>query len=257
MRAAFRIVLAAALLCLAARADANLLTTGVGAGGFGSGGGGGGSIAYVNQQHGNDYTGTIDTSIAAAALSVTSGNLLLVTCRYNNTTVNTTLQTPTDTAGNTFAEVGTEVIAGTGFQSLWYAKNVTGNASDVVTCNLNAATGGAGFTNYVAIGVSQFSGLSTSGPLDANASGTSSSGNGVTSGGFTTTVANELLFAGCSQVNLSITYTAGSGYTIAYQDGSAMMMEYEIVSSIQTGATASFTASGSATPSTIVVGTFH
>lgn len=125
------------------------------------------------------------TSIATT-LSVVSGNLLVAACgdQADNTA------TASDTAGNSFVQVNSGDLSGVARLTLFYAKNVTGSASDTITCTYG------GSVNYRAIQVLQYSGMNTMSPLDAQTSGSSSTPSAsFTSAAFSTTAAAEVVVA--------------------------------------------------------------
>ena len=116
---------------------------------------------------GTGVTGSEDpstTSIASAAKSTTTGNLLvaIVKSEHGSTTVSVT--DITDTAGNTWTIVANAHRSAIGDPSvcLAYAKNITGNAANVVTATLSPAG------DFRRIIVEEFSGLDTTSPEDQN-----------------------------------------------------------------------------------------
>ncbi len=204
-----------------------------------------GALASVNTTTGSS-TGSV-SSLAAAAASHTTGNLLVVSVRLGNTV---TVSSITDTAGNlSYTKATNNTNSSCGPNEIWYAKNITGNAANVVTAHLS------GSSPFVAVFVRQYSGADPTSPLDQVATGDGTGGT-VTSGTFTTTTADEVIFAHSCVGALGVTYTAGTGYGNVTQDANNMSaIEDKIVSSIQTGATASFTLSNGAGNS-ILVATF-
>lgn len=192
------------------------------------------AIAYVNS---SPKTGLgSGSTVATPAISHTTGNLLVVAVRWDSTTV--TVTGVADTAGNTYTSRTVKTFNGTDSVQFWYAKNITGNASNVVTATFSSSAPSAS-----GITVDQFSGCDTTSPYDTEASG-SGSGTGLVTGAFTTTTADEVIVVAGDQGSTSGTYTAGAGYTIAGQTiGVALSTEYQIVSSIQTGVTAGITSS--------------
>jgi len=176
------------------------------------------------------------TTLAAGALSVTTGNALAVFVGYLAATNTATVA---DTAGNTFT-LGAACNEDGNEHGIWFwAANVTGNASDVVTVTFGLSQG------HREITVFQFSGASTSAPKDFNgACGTNNSITPTaTSAAFTTTAANEVLLAGVQGGTNSNTFTAGAGYTLGTAIGGVAggRTEFKSVSAIQTGVTASMT----------------
>ena len=197
---------------------------------------GGGGITFFNQAVGATAQGG-GTSLAAAALNATAGNLLAVWVRAGDSA---STITASDTAGNTFTPIA-QCTGGPGGGQWLYAKNITGNASNVVTANYSVTEA------FRAVMVLQFSGLSTTAPLDVSAtpcaSGTSTT---PTSASFTTTTANEVILSGVTAGALSMTFTQGTGYTLGstLTDGDAIV-QFKIVSATQTGVTAAFTMNSS------------
>jgi hypothetical protein len=209
------------------------------------------AIAFVNSAEGHDYTGAAGGSIAAAALNVTTGNLLVASIRGNDSSA-TGVSSLTDTASNTWTRA-TSILSNDGIvgHELWYCKNATGNASNVVTANFS------GVPTYRGIVVAQYSGVDTSAPLDATATGKTSGASTVSSGSLSTVQADEVLIAaGTYENTFSLTWTADTGFTIDIQDSqTALMLSRKIVSSTQSGITITNTISTSE-PQSIVVATF-
>lgn len=156
--------------------------------------------------HVNTATGTSDasaTSLAAGAANHTTGNLIVVQVSW--TTAGVTSTVPTDTAGNTYVSTTQKGTDGTNnFVETFYAKNITGNASNVVTAHFSA---GATFRR---IQVLQYSGADITTPLDTGNIGTGT-GTALTTASFTTT-ASGVIVVGAS-CNNNRTYSAGSGFT--------------------------------------------
>ena len=163
------------------------------------------AIEYVNgvQNYNTNYA----TSIAAPAVNHTAGNLIVViaTSGYGDTTNITQI---TDTAGNTYVRItGAYDSSNTNNIEIWYAKNITGNANNIVTILYNLSRGKR------SIHVLQYSGCDTTAPLDQSAVGTGPSSTTVITADITTTTADEVLVAG-DVLSIPQTHTAGAGYTI-------------------------------------------
>src|SRR6202041_621496 len=142
------------------------------------GGGGGGAKTFVNTTVGSNAASA--TSLALTAFSLTSGNAAVVDCR-NGDTAGTITITATDLAGNTWNPVGSRQTSATiGSNEMFVALNVTGNASDVITCHFSSAVA---FNMAVAF---QFTGFALTGAIDQT-SGTVSSGPTAISPSITTT----------------------------------------------------------------------
>jgi hypothetical protein len=190
------------------------------------------AIAYVNGSHLDEVSGVAAGSASAPAINAVTGNFIVVGTRGVNITG------VADTAGNTYTKIAYYAGAGSTNITFWYAYNITGNASNIVTATFASNTG------YYNIAVAQYSGIRTaSDPLDvydtAQATGTS-----VTSGAFTTTNANDLIICYAANNSIAGTNSAGAGFTLRSAGALATFQE-KIVSSIQTGATVSISNSSS------------
>ena len=153
---------------------------------------------------------TAEESVSASFPSANSpGNLIIAFVRMSTTfqTVNVT-----DTAGNAYVDAVSQGQTADGHQvHIFYAKNIAGGAN-TVTASFSATI------NHSWLAVYEYSGLSTTNPIDqvARAQG---SDNSPFSGLITTTSANELEFAA---TGLPASYTGsvspGPGYTMQLQD---------------------------------------
>src|SRR5215469_13774913 len=146
----------------------------------------------------------------AFANANTQGNLIIAFIRMSTTTQSVTV---TDSAGNSYTQAIAQGQSADGHQiHIFYAKNINGGAN-TVTATFSATN------NHPWIAIYEFSGLSTTAPLDqvAAAQGSSSTANtGLTPA---TTAANELVFAGLGlPASSSVTMSAGSGFTLLEQD---------------------------------------
>lgn len=80
-----------------------------------------------------------NTTFQLAAFAADPGNGDLIVVAYGQYHASSPLA-PTDTAGNTYLQIGTtNVAASTNSQSLWYAKNITGGTNFRVTVNPNGS----------------------------------------------------------------------------------------------------------------------
>lgn len=177
------------------------------------------------------------TSIACPAISTTTGNLLVIFFRQSG---NTNLPSSVaDTAGNTFHGNGQADISGVGGDAIthYYAYNITGNASNVVTVTWG------GNESFRAITCLEFSGVGSSDPLDQVVTTRQSSSTSITSGSVTTTQNDEIIAIGVGTGSTSATYTPDTGYTlgptVTSKDAAS---EYKVVSSIQGGITPAMSA---------------
>jgi len=116
---------------------------------------------------------------------------------------NSTPSSVTDSQGNVFTEVGSQLTSpGQTRSRVYYAKNIKGGA-DTVTVKLSATSG------YIELYLSEYSGVDPSNPMDAQA-GASGNAGAVSSGNATTTAAGDLIFGYCVG---DWACTAGSGFT--------------------------------------------
>lgn len=181
------------------------------------------AIEFVNEV--NAYNSGGSTSIALPSGNHTAGNLLVVLLSGWNAE---TVSSVTDTAGNTYYWTGQRspyTNTDSGFTEIWYAYNITGGASNVVTVNYS------GTVTYREVTVYQYSGIDTSDPYDVGntGGGGSSSGTSQSTGSANTTQADEVIAAVYAEYDAG-SCTAGSGFTVRY-DGTYFCSEGRIVSS--------------------------
>ena len=131
----------------------------------------------------------------------TSGNLNVVVVGWNDSTA--TVKSVSDSHGNVYVcAVGPTVQKGAASQSIYYAKNIAAGANTVTVLFSTAA-------RYPDIRVTEYSGASTTAPVDGSAA---SSGSSPTSSTSVVTVnANDLVLAG--NLVQTVSTGAGSGYT--------------------------------------------
>ena len=169
----------------------------------------------------------------------TAGDLNLVVVGWNDTSA--TVQSVTDSVGNSYA-LAAGPLKGTALtQSIYYAKNILA-ASNSVTVTFSEA---AAFPD---VRILEYKGLNTTSPLDvtAGASGTSGSNAVVNSGSATTTSANELIF-GAGMTNGAFS-TAGTSFKAEVITADGDIAEDEVVSATGSySSTASLGAYGSQT----------
>ena len=185
------------------------------------------AIAVVNTTSGNSNTGA--TTLPATAASHTTGNLLVVCCVWSG---NVNANVPTDTALNTYVSTGQKANNGTTDHSeIFYAKNITGNASNIVTANFAASA------TFRRVMVYQISGCDTSAPFTVGEGGTAVAlaAAAVTTTSWTTATADEILFGGAGTSGAAATITPGTGYTNTLAKiGTDSHMEFRIVSATGT-----------------------
>ena len=162
--------------------------------------GGGGAIRFVQVKSATPQTASSSVSVTYSTAQ-TAGNLNVVEVGWNDTT--SSVNTVTDSRGNSYA-LAVGPTRGTGLsQSIYYARNIVGGSNTVTVTFSKAAA-------FVDVRALEYSGLDTVSPLDvvAGAAGTGTSGN---SGAATTHSANELI-VGAGMTAGAFT-KAGAGFT--------------------------------------------
>lgn len=179
-------------------------------------------ISFVNYDKSALSAGGSKT-IATAGISHTSGNLLVAVIGY---CTNTTVSKVEDTAGNTYSLAKRKGPDGSNdCVEIWYAKNITGNANNVVTATFAASA------SYRQIHACQYSGCDTDSPLDVSSDG-SGTGTSFSTSAVTTNQANEVIVAGFYTFKYEV-FTAGTNFTLRSSGGSSQScaIEDRIVSS--------------------------
>lgn len=145
--------------------------------------GGGGTPAFVGFTAGS---GTNPGSSTTVTRTITAGNLLAIGVGWEDADRTVTVS---DTVGNTYTGIIKTNEQGVVWGQLFYAKNITGGASVVITASFGSSTAST------LCSVWEFSGCSTTTPFDQEAKGRAGSGTAATTASFTTTQANEGLVA--------------------------------------------------------------
>ena len=158
------------------------------------------TMAFVQRNYATPQSPQSTLSVAYPGAQ-TAGDLNIVAVGWNDTT--STVSSVTDSQGNTY-QLAIGPTRGTNLsQSIYYAPNIKGG-SNTVTVNFNQAAA------YVDVRVLEYSGLSTTSPLDVKA-GAAGSGTSASSGSATTTSANELIFG--AGMTVGSFGAAGTGFT--------------------------------------------
>ena len=140
------------------------------------------------------------------ALNTTTGNLIVVCV---TAWVGGAINNVSDTAGNTY-------IRATGIEhatspnqnaEIWYAKNITGNASNITTVAFTT------LSSYPFISVAEFSGADTSSPLDDTSTNEDTSETDHSSGDMTASTSDSVII-GVSCFSVNTLTTVGTGFTI-------------------------------------------
>ena len=192
-----------------------------------------GSIGFVQV---NDLTDHPTSVSVAYGRAQTGGDLNVVVVGWNDTV--SSVSSVTDTKGNIYS-LAVGPTRGTSLsQSIYYAKNIVAAAAGANTVVVNFNQSPA----VPDIRILEYSGLSTTSPLDVT-QGAFSNSSSASSGSATTTAANELIF-GASTV---ATATAGPGSTFTSRiiTASGDLAEDSIVATTGSySATAPLTSSG-------------
>lgn len=191
------------------------------------------SIAVVNSS--NSFAAGSATTTTSAAQSLTAGNSIIV--GFRQFIAQTTILSMTDTAGNVYRQITGAVTSQSGL-AVWYATDVIGNGSNVITITHNASTNRCVCTVQVS-GLIQF-------PLDTWALAPLGISATPTTSAFTTAFANEIILIFGDQDTTGSAWSASAGYTIQTQDSQNILgVATKIVSAIQTGVTSSITSADS------------
>jgi hypothetical protein len=206
--------------------------------------GGGGGIVQIQS---NAVEGSSVGSVLVGFLANnTAGNLIIAFVRMSSSTQTVGV---TDTAGNTYTDAVSQIQSSDGHQIyIFYAKNIAGGANTVKATFSST-------NNHPWLAIYEYSGLSTTSPLDKTAAAQGSSSTPSTGATAMTQAASELAFvgAGFNTPSFTGTVTAGTGYTLGQQDTntSRAATETSVVSS--TGSyTGTFTLSGTANWSAVL-----
>jgi hypothetical protein len=206
--------------------------------------GGGSGIALV--QANAVEVSSVRSVSAAFPISNTAGNLILVFVRMSTTSQTVTLS---DIAGNAYVQAVKQPQNADNSQSyLFYAKSISGAAANTVTATFSSTN------NHPWLAIYEFSGLSTTNPLDKTASAQGKSAAPSSGPTPTTTSANELVFgANGLPSTYSGTQTAGSGFTMLEKDTGSSRAGNELMLVTSTGSySATFTVSSSPNWSALV-----
>jgi hypothetical protein len=190
----------------------------------------------VRQAAGCTATGTNTCTINASSvnpLSTTLANSLLVVISYQNDSSADTLSI--SDGSNSYTQTGSYCAASTSdAEAMFY---VAGSASvSSITLTWSA------FASQIQGIVYEVTGAATASPVDATTacSTAAASGLSLTSGSITTTNPHDILLYGVSLANVPNTWTPGTGFAFATGGTIARMaMQYEVVSSTQSGLTTS------------------
>ena len=173
------------------------------------------------------------TVTARFPVSQKAGNLNVIIVGWSDTTAS--VSTVTDSRGNSYQLAVGPTRSGTAVsQSIYYAKAIVGGDTTVTVRFTTPA-------RYADIRVLEYSGVDTTSPLLASATGAGTSTAGST-GNLTTSVAKALLVAG--NVVTTGTAAAGSGYTVRMWTPHSDIAGDRVVAAGQYSASATLTSTG-------------
>ena len=139
------------------------------------------AIAFVQVNAG--MASSASSEAVAFSSNTTAGDIILVGFDFAS---GATFSSISDSQGNTLNEVGSQLTTPAGSKSrLYYASNIKGGA-DTVTVHTTASA------SFIKVQIIEYSGVSTSTPIDIQAGATGSAGSA--SAGGQTTVANDWIF---------------------------------------------------------------
>jgi len=190
---------------------------------------------------GSAATGSSDvdgTTIASAAASHTTGNLLVV-CVGRTSASGGAVQSVSDTAGNTYslcAESKNPGASQTEETEVWYAKNITGNASNVITATYSISA------SKRRIIVLQYSGADLTAPYETGEY-EMGSGTSITSGSFSPAASGNVNVA-CAFTDDTTTYSAGTNYVSRGQVGTIPLGSMDRIGAPSGAQTATMNSSG-------------
>jgi hypothetical protein len=187
------------------------------------------AAAFV-QATGGTAPGAASTFSLSFPANTVAGDLIMVGFDF---TTAASFSSISDTQGNTFTEVGSQLTSPGGARSqVYFAKNIKGGA-DTVTVTLTASS--AWIESYLA----EYSGTDPNNPIDAMASATGNAG-AVSSGNATTTTSGDIIYAYCLG---DWACTKGSGFS------ARSTVDGNLIEDKTAGAAGNYAATGNATNS--------
>ena len=183
------------------------------------------SVQFV-QVAANASSGSTNSFAVAFNANTLASDLILVAFDFDNDVT----ATVTDSQGNSFTQVGTELTSpGATHSQVFFAPNIKGGA-DTVTISLS------GISDYLEVYLTEYSGADLATPIDAQA-GNSGGAGFASSGNATTTVAGDVIFGYCLA---DWSCTAGSGFN------TRSMFNDNLIEDITVGMPGPYAATGSA-----------
>lgn len=151
-------------------------------------------------------------SLQAAAFATDPANAdAVVVCLSVYQLSGATINAPTDTAGNTYTQIGTTITGANGSISMWLAKNITGGASFRVTGNLSAV-------RYFAMVAWALTGVGAD-PYNGDWANRTGATDSADAGPYGSAPPADSIFIGCISVENSNVPTNGSGWNTTGANG--------------------------------------
>jgi hypothetical protein len=201
------------------------------------------------QQNSNSMSSSFNTAQFMSAQS--AGNMNIAVVCIDSVTVS--ISSVQDTSGRTYSLADSR--AGNGItQGIYYLTNIASAAAKANTVTANFSTG---VTNSM-LSIFEYTGLSTTTPLDQHTSSTGNS-SAPSSGNVTTTSANELIFAAGCHANGNTVTAGSSGYRFidVTDSGSSFSIFVQDKLVTSTGTYSAGGTLGGAQPWTMGIATFH
>ncbi len=206
-----------------------------------------------------DSGGSAVTSLTTPVTASHSGKTVYIITNFKDACTSSSFAI-SNVGGDTWHQIGSSYADASGAMCTaeFYASNINGNANDAWTVTLSGAVPAQDLT----MSVMEIQNVSAT-PFDAgtNVTGFGNVTTTVTSGSWTTsTIApNQLAVAGVTAYGIGRTWTADTGWTInvncTASPSSRSTIQYKLLTSTQTGATTTVTAS-SATYLDMLIATF-
>ena len=171
-------------------------------------------------------SGTASTFSLAFPANTLAGDLIVVGFDFQANAFSSI----TDSQGNTFTQVGSQLTSPGGSNSRLYYTNTAAGGADTITINFSAKS------NWIEIYLSEYSGVNQTTPIDVQAGASGSSGS-VSSGTATTTTAGDLIYGYCAADS---TCTLGSGFT------ARSTLNSNLLEDMTAGSAGSYAATGTA-----------
>lgn len=191
-------------------------------------------------------------NLTAFGTATTSGNLIEVTVGFRPANAGESV-TVSDNKGNTYVRAVVCPASPASFDFVvekWYAKNIVGGSSHQVTVTQS------GSNNTAVAFAEEISGLDTSAPLDKTAIGTTFASSVTTASTGTLSQADEFATTGCYAQGANDPTVGGAftslGAGVSVGSNNYVESAYLVVSAT-TALTATWTTSGSATLSAVIV----